>query len=56
MASLRLEALQSFCRSLILEATFEDGGVGVRREEELSCEGREEARLWPVDRPGTAAN
>lgn len=33
LANLRLEALQScsvFCRSLVLEATFEDGGVGVR--------------------------
>lgn len=30
LANMRLEALQSFCRSLILEATFEDGGDGVR--------------------------
>lgn len=51
LASRGLEALQSFCRSLILEASFEDGGVGVRWEEGLSCAGREEARLWPVDRP-----
>lgn len=27
LANMRLEALQSFCCSLILEATFEDGGV-----------------------------
>lgn len=30
LANMRLEALQRFCHSLILEATFENGGVGVR--------------------------
>lgn len=51
LANIRLEALWSFCCSPILEATFEDAGVGVRCEEGLSCKRREEARLWPVDGP-----
>lgn len=45
-----LELLFFFCRSLVLEATFEDGGVGVRWEEGLYCEGREGARLLTCGR------